>query len=130
MNRQLQYELFDTIYNAAQAQGALAGAEHAPTPMTVVQHANPMDDSSEVQRYWDVPSGVCGFAWVVVRPRTSSFARWLVKRGLAKRDYYGGVSIWIRQYNQCYEKKLAHASAMANYLQSVGIKAYAHDRLD
>jgi hypothetical protein len=89
-----------------------------------------MDDSSAVVQEWYELNGVCGFAWVVVTPGTCAFARWLKKHDHAKPHYYGGVSIWIGGYGQCYEKKVAHATAMAAYLRQVGINAHAGDRLD
>lgn len=128
--KKINDEIFETIYHAAQAKGALAAQKCVPTPMTVVQHANPLNDSSEVQRHWDVPTGVCGFAWVVIKPGTSAFAKWLVKHNHAKAHYYGGVSIWISVYGQCHQKKVVHAQAMAEYLNKVGIRAYSQDRLD
>lgn len=126
-NRNLVWE---TIYHAAQAKGCLAAAKTGPAPMLVQQHENMMDDSSPVAKQWLVPGGVCGFAWVVVRPGTSSFARWLVKHDHARPHDYGGVSIWIGGYGQSMEKKEAHASAMAAYLCRVGIKAHAQSRMD
>ncbi len=66
--------LFETIYHAAQAKGAIAANTCNPRPMVVQQHANPMDNGSPVVARWDVAQGVCGFAWVVVRPGNSSFA--------------------------------------------------------
>ena len=130
MNKKLRDELFDTIYNTAQAKGALAAAACVPVPMVVEERVNMADDNSPVKQSWFVADGVCGFAWVVVRPGTSSFARWLVKNDYAGPRYYGGVSIWIGGYNQCHQKKAAHAHAMAEYLRGVGIKASAGDRLD
>jgi hypothetical protein len=58
--------------------------------------------------------GVCGFAWVVVKPATSSFAKWLKKTGWADKAYGGGLSIWIGGYNQSMTRKEAHAAAMAS----------------
>jgi hypothetical protein len=94
--REINELLFETIYHAAQAKGTLAATRLTPRPMIVQQHANPLDDDSPVVAHWDVSQGVCGFAWVVVSPGTSAFAKWLVKHDYAKPHYYGGVSIWIR----------------------------------
>lgn len=122
--------LFQTVWEAACAAGRTAGDAHTPTPMGVVQHANPMDDSSPVKKAWVVESGVCGFAWVVVTPGTCAFARWLVKNHHAEKHYYGGVSIWVREYGQSMERKIAYAGAMSAYLNKVGIRAYPGDRMD
>lgn len=122
--------IFDTIYRAAQTAGNFAGLRNTPVPMIVQQHASPMDDNSPVVQSWYEPEGMCGFAWVVIRPGTCAFAKWLVKKGYAKPAYGGGVSIWIGGYNQSVERKESHAIAMAEYLRKVGIKAYAQSRLD
>jgi hypothetical protein len=73
---------------------------------------------------------MCGFAWVNVRPGTSSFARWLKRADLARRAYHGGLDIWVRQFNQSHERKVAYARAYADVLQDAGVTAYAGDRLD
>jgi hypothetical protein len=130
MKPQLRNELFQSVYDAAMRAGQEAGDKHTPRPMVVSQHSNPLDDNSTIQEQWIVNSGVCGFAWVIVKPGTSSFARWLVKQGLGGKHYYGGVRIWIGDYRQSYEKKVAHAGAMAKHLQNVGIRAYSDSRLD
>jgi len=102
-----------------------------PTPMHVVEHVNPLDDSSPVaKRYAPVMGGVCGFAWVTVRPANSSFAKWLLCNNLARVGNDGGAAIWISHYNQSMQRKESHAEAMATYLRKVGIKAYAGSRMD
>jgi hypothetical protein len=98
--------------------------------MTVTLRANPMDDGSPPVKSWYVPEGPCGFAWVTVRPGTSSFAKWLVKTGKGSKAYGGGVSIWIGDYNQSIARKEAHARAMAEVFTNAGITAYADSRLD
>lgn len=59
---------------------------------------------------------VCGFAWVNVKPGTSKFARFLVKSGMAHKSYEGGVSIWVSEYDQSHDHKLAYARAFADTL--------------
>ena len=133
MNKKLKDEMYDTIYQAAMAKGALAAQACTPIPMVVEEHASPFDDKSPVVQQWFEPNGVCGFAWVVIKPGTSSFAKWLIRNNHAKPHYYGGVQIWIGGYGQCYQKKVAHAYAMAAYLNQIkikGVRAYAQDRLD
>lgn len=79
----------------------------------------------------DIMAGACGFAWINVKPGTSRFARWLKQQGLARPDScYGGVCIWISDYNQSILHKEKHAAAMAEVLRSHGIKASAGSRLD
>jgi hypothetical protein len=120
------------LYARAHAAGLEAGDAHMPTPMIVERHANPLDDSSPVvQRWAPVMSGVCGFAWVSIRPGNSSFALWMKKHGHARSDSYaGGVRVHVWLYNQSMEKKEAYASAFADVLRDEGIKAYAQSRMD
>lgn len=109
--------------------GQEAGQKHQPRPMVVQEHANAMNDSSPVVKEWFVSEGLCGFAWVIVKDR--KFGNWLIKNGYGRRDSYAhGVNIWISEYSQSYERKQAHASAMADVFQKYGIKCYAGSRLD
>ena len=123
-------EAHEKLYAEANKAGIAAANALTPTPMVVEQHANQLDDTSPVTKQWTVPSGVCGFAWVNIRPATTSFARWLKKEGIVRKSYYGGIDISIMAYGQSMEKKSAHAHAMADYLSDHGITAYANERMD
>ena len=119
--------LFDRAWKA----GVKAATDHQPTPMTVVERANPLDDSSLVVQSWGPYSdGACGFGWVSVHPGNSSFARWLKAERGARKGYRGGVVVWIGDYGQSYERKYAHARAMAAVLREAGVNAYGEGRLD
>jgi len=119
------------LYQMAVEAGKVAAAKTKPTPMIVRQHKDMFDDNSEVEKEYFVPSGVCGFAWVNIKPGNSKFANWLKKEGLARRDsYYGGVTIWVSEYGQSLELKEVYAYAFANVLSENGIKAYAGSRMD
>jgi hypothetical protein len=113
----------------AEEKGLAAGLAAIPTPMNVVAGdlaGNPISGA----RVYHVPEGACGFAWVVIKPGTSRFARYLKKLGKAHKHYYGGVAVWIRAHGQSYDRKIAHARAMAKVLRKAGIDAYADGRLD
>jgi len=61
---------------------------------------------------------LCGFAWIIVKPGTSSFARWLVKTGRGSSDhYYGGVHIGIIEYGQFLVQNEEYANFFARELQ-------------
>jgi hypothetical protein len=77
-----------------------------------------------------VNDGACGFAWLTVFGANKGFGHWLIKQGLAKRGYTGGAQVWISDYNQSYERKSAHANAMAESLRAHDISAYSDGRLD
>ena len=129
--RKARYAEFEVVFNEANRAGFAAGEAAKPAAMIVQERASPVDDSSAVKNEWFVPDGVCGFAWVKVSPGSCSFAKWLVKNKLAKSSYGGGVSIWVSAHGQSYERKVAHASAMAKIIsEKLGVKAYADSRLD
>lgn len=113
---------FIKLWDAAWAQGCEAAANCQVTAMTVRDGTG---------NRWHVPEGPCGFAWINIKPGTSSFAKWLVKTGHCRKDsYYGGVTAWIGLYGQSVDRKYAHAQAMAKSLTAAGIKCYAMSRLD
>lgn len=119
------------LHEKAHAAGMAAGNAHQPEPMIVVQHADPLDDSSPVVRVYEpVWDGVCGFGWVTVRPGNSSYARWLRENTRAFRSEEGGVRLRVSRFGQSYEKKMAYAGAYAKVLQEAGINALADGRLD
>jgi hypothetical protein len=111
---------YEEIYRLAVEEGKKAALALTPIPMVV---------SGYGQEYF-VADGVCGFAWVNIRPGTSSFAKWLVKQGIARKSYYGGVDIWISDYGQSMQKKEAHAYAVADFLKAQGIIAQGMSRMD
>lgn len=127
------------LYEAAELAGAAAAAQTTPTPMLVGSPRDVMgslmggdgggfDPERPVYR---IGAGVCGFAWINIKPGNSRFANWLKREGLARRDgYYGGVTVHVSRFDQSYELKRAYAGAFAKTLREAGIKAYAMDRLD
>lgn len=145
LTRQEASDLIDKYQNEKQSKGDehaelfarawQAGVDAAnactPVPMTVVQHANPLDDDSPiVKSYGPIADGVCGFAWVSV-PGNTGFGRWLKKEGKGRKGYPSGIQVWIGAYGQSYERKIAHARAMAAVLRGAGIEqAYGTGRLD
>lgn len=118
---------FAALYLAANTEGKDAVAR--------ITYIRPMHVSYRGEdgqpRTDTITDGPCGFAWVNIKPGTSRFARYLVKAGLASKDsYYGGVTIWIGDYNQSMAKKECHAHAMAKALRAAGIEAHGHSRMD
>lgn len=90
--------------------------------------SNTIDPSQPI---YHVPQGVCGFAWVNIRPGNSSFARWCTKNSKGRpNSYEGGVNVWVHQFGQSMECKEAYARAFAAVLTEAGIKAYAGSRMD
>ena len=120
----------ETLYALAHAAGLAAAERMTPTPMVVQERANMLDDASPVTRSWYVADGVRGFAWIIVRPGTCSFARWLVKQNKGERTYHGGIQVWVSEFGQSMDRKMAYASAFAKALRINGVKAYSGSRMD
>lgn len=119
--RAARYATFATIVERAHGAGMNAGNGAEPNPVRVV----------DGWREYILNDGACGFAWVNVRPGGSSFARWLVNTGKARRDsYHGGVTVWVPYFGQSMARKEAYAVAYAQVLQDAGIQARADSRLD
>jgi hypothetical protein len=121
------------LYEKADFAGRDAARKCVPTPMVVGQatslFGNEIDYSKPVEV---VNDGVCGFAWVNLKPGNSQFANWLKKNGYARPDsYYGGVTVWVSDYNQSMQKKKAYADAFARVLSENGFnRCYSMERMD
>lgn len=127
---------YKAIWDEACATALKAMRDCIPEPMIVQQHKHVLDDNSPVTKQWDVPEGVCGFAWVNVKG-TTGFARW-AKKNIGehqfpdfRKAYKRGYSIGPpREAGQSYERKCAWAGAFARVLESHSIEAYMSSRLD
>jgi hypothetical protein len=126
------------LVEKADAAGKAEAEKTRPTPMLVGTPKNMMasltggDDGGfdETQPVYYVPQGVCGFAWITIKPATGSFVRRLREMGLGSAAYGGGWQIWVGKYGQSMELKEAYARGFARVLQEAGIKAYADSRMD
>lgn len=130
---------FMEVFRDAHIAGCGAAENCVPEPMIVVQHENPFDSSSAITKVYEpVLDGVCGFAWVNIKPGNSAFANWLKKNAEAgtihlriHKSYYGGIDLWISDYGQSYERKRAYANAFAKVIvDELGVKARSMGRLD
>lgn len=131
----------EQIHNRAYKAGVAALNACKPTPMTVQQRSNPMDDRSPVVEQWHVPGGVCGFAWVNVPAKGLGlrFINGLKKIGMAgktysaawsKDEYYKGYTMWVREGGQSMEMKEAFSHAFSAVLREYGIDARSMSRMD
>lgn len=123
---------FSALYNEAHSAGLEALNRCRPTPMVVGQAKSLFSDELDyTKETYVVNEGVCGFAWVNVKPGNSAFAKWLKANDYGRTDsYYGGVTVWVREGDQSYELKRAYAGAFAKVLTENGIRAYSDGRLD
>ena len=69
---------------------------------------------------YHVEGGVCGFARVEVRPRTSAWSKWLRGRGWYSSDYHKCVYLNISLYGQSLQRKEAFARAFVGVLTAKG----------
>ena len=133
-DRNARYVVFQEAIETARQRGELAARNVIPVPMVVQQHANALDDASPVVKSWHVSEGVCGFAWVRVRPGGSSFARWAIKRDLATKAYRGGITLRMSFRGQSYARAMAYARAAAESLQQdlvdYNLDIYSEGRID
>lgn len=115
-------EKFQFIYDEARRSGLANGHTVIPTPMVVT--------GGGFREY--IADGVCGFAWIVIKPATAKFAKWLKANNLASKNYGGGLQIWISDYDQSMQRKEAHAAAMADSLQKAfpEMTIYSQSRMD
>ena len=116
--------------NALEA-GIKAGNSANPTPMVVGTPTTFLgNDIDYDKKTYYVPDGVCGFAWVVIKPATSSLALRAKQLGLGHKEYGGGYSISVREHGQSLERKEKHARAYAKVLSDAGVNAYSQSRID
>jgi predicted nucleic acid-binding Zn finger protein len=113
---------FRTDWAEACAAGDAAVSAMTPEPMVVTGR----------EGSYFVEGGVCGFAQVQVRPRTSAFARWLIAQGIARSsDYYKCVYVSVSQFGQSLQRKEAWAKAVADHLTAKGYDRVSWDsRID
>ena len=114
-------EMANIVVEATEA-GNAAVKKCIPDPMVVCQNGKPIDI---------VMDGVCGFAWVSIRPGNCRFAKYMKEIGLGRADSYeGGVTYWIGEFNQSMSKKETFAHAFAEVLNKYGINANVRSRMD
>ena len=130
-SRAVREARFEALVARAEAAGNEALVAATPTPMVVTETDVITGRPTEGGKSWYVSEGVCGFAWIKVRPGTSSFARWAVKNSPGwRKSYGGGIDRWVSEGRQSMTRKEAFARAYAEVLREAGINAYARSRMD
>mgnify|MGYP001320734422 FL=1 len=120
------------IYTEAHSAGMAAGHGCTPTPMVVGTPTTPLgDDIDYTKDTYYVSDGLCGFAWINIKPARGKFVTWLKKASIGRSDsYYGGYTIWVSEFGQSVARKENYARAFAKVLGDNGITAYNMSRLD
>lgn len=125
---------FQTIYEEAHNAGMKAGNECTPIPMVVGQETELFSNKIDYTKpTYYVADGLCGFAWVNIKPGNCAFANWLKKNNHARTDsYYGGVTVWVSEFNQSIARKEAYAAAFVEVVKKYNVvkKIYSASRLD
>jgi len=117
-----------TLFETAHAAGMAAGTGVVPMPMVVT----PVDifDRPTGPSYAPIMDGVCGFAWITIRPGNSRAAKFAKANLGARPGYHGGMEIWVSYFNQSMTRKESYAHAFAKVLTDAGFTAYAGSRMD
>ena len=120
------------LFESADYAGRVAASAARPTPMIVgtptTLFGNTVDWKQPVSY---VAGGVCGFAWVSIRPARGRFVAYLKSRKIGGVDHYaGGYSVSSRLMVQSMALNEAYAEAFAGVLRAANIEASAHSRID
>ena len=120
------------IYSEAHSAGMAAGHGCTPTPMVVGTPTTPLGNDIDYSKdTYYVADGLCGFAWINIKPARGKFVKFLKDNDIGRKDsYYGGYTIWVSAFGQSVTRKENYARAFAKVLGDNGITAYNMSRLD
>ena len=120
------------IYSEAHSAGLAAGHGCTPTPMVVGTPTTPLGNDIDYSKdTYYVADGVCGFAWINIKPARGKFVKYLKDNDIGRKDsYYGGYTIWVSGFGQSMTRKENYARAFVKVLNDNGLKAYAMSRMD
>ena len=120
------------IYAEAHSAGMAAGHGCTPTPMVVGTPTTPLgNDIDYSKETYYVADGMCGFAWINIKPARGKFVKFLKDNNIGRKDsYYGGYTIWVSGFGQSLDRKSAYARAFAKVLDDNGLTAYPMSRMD
>jgi len=124
-----------SIYQQAHTAGQVAADAAIPTPMLVGTAVGLSDTIDTSKPVYIVRGGLCGFAYIIVRPATGGFVRWMREQQIGYKHYYGGWSVPARpltppDLSQSVEIKEKYAHAFANVLREHGINCSVETMLD
>lgn len=125
------------IFSKAVAAASEAWNSCRPTPMIVGQARGLFGNEIVPGTEEFIADGVCGFAWVRIKPAKGKFVKFLKDNGIGRRDDYAGG--WYIQsskclnftdYSQSMARKESACAAFANVLTDHGINAWMESRMD
>lgn len=134
MSPEAAYNLYVRACEAADK----AAAACVPQPMIVGSARSPLFDDriDESKPMYYVSEGVCGFAWIKIRPASGPFVNMLKKRDVGYKAYNGGyeVSSWefagSLRGSQSMARAEAACRAAAAVLSEAGVECYVQSRMD
>jgi len=120
------------IYSEAHSAGLAAGHGCTPTPMVVGQPTTPLGNDIDYEKdTYYVADGMCGFAWVNIKPARGKFVKFLKDNDIGRKDcYYGGYTVWVSEFGQSMHRKENYARAFTSVLRENGLTAYNMSRMD
>jgi len=93
------------VAREAHEAGMRAGQARTPSPIMVGSAVGLSSEIDPSKPTYYVPEGVCGFAWVTIKPATTRFAKWMKSVGRARPAYGGGLQVWVSEFGQSMERK-------------------------
>lgn len=131
-------KLEKVIYQEALQKAEEVAKATIPEPMIVGTAKTFLgNEIDETKKTYFVEGGVCGFAWIVVKPALGKFVKWLKLNQIGYKNYGGGWAIPARPEftkNNPLAQSLAineaWARAFAQVLRDNGLDAYAESRMD
>ena len=120
------------IYSEAHSAGLAAGHGCTPTPMVVGTPTTPLGNDIDYEKdTYYVADGMCGFAWVNIKPARGKFVKFLKDNDIGRKDcYYGGYTVWVSEFGQSMHRKENYARAFTSVLRENGLTAYNMSRMD
>jgi len=124
--------MYEAILAEAHAAGMEAGEEVQVTPMIVGTPTTPLGSTIDrTKPVYEVEGGCCGFAWIEIYGGNGAFPRYMVRKGISRRNCgRSGSSIWVSHFGQSMVRKEAYARAYAQVLKEHGVQAYMGSRMD
>lgn len=129
---------FNDIFSEAQIAALSAFHEHTPQPVVFGQAQDLFSNKIIAGTEELVTDGVCGFAWVNIKPARGPLVKWLKTKRIGRPGVYGGYTLSSSEcipgtgYSQSMERKEEGCRAFVNKIREVfpEIKIWVESRMD
>lgn len=125
------------IFNEARTAATIAFSDHTPTPVVFGQAKSLFGNEIIPGTEEYVADGLCGFAWVRIKPARGEFVKFLKKNGIGNKGVYGGYTISAYDIgcpvsSQSMERKEAACKAFVAVIKQYfpDMKIWVESRLD